>query len=242
MSMLTYDDFGTDSLSDAHWQVAGVPLGDGNFWMYRDANAQIGCGGNRCTISIPRFSLSHDAVQIFDNPKHLYLSTHAWPTAGGPLTFATTMAASVSGDADDYREGFASVNVLDFATGMVFDIAANGKHIWAIYERLLMPGVTTEEEAFTEVVDLGVDTAPDREHEVALRVDAATRSVDYLIDGEVKLTRENMPVVPESLVTGFGILTLRPIEDGKSVSCHGQGATGTWGPFAVSAVGQAMAG
>jgi len=242
MSMLTYDDFGTDSLSGARWQVAGVPLGDGNFWMYQDANAQVSCGGNRCTISIPRFSLSHDTVQILDNPKQLYLATHAWPTAGGPLTFATTMAASVSGDTDDYRDGFASVNVLDFATAMVFDIASSGRHIWAIYERLLIPGVTTPDQAFTEVVDLGVDTAPDREHEVAMRVDAAARKVDYLVDGELKLTRECFPAVPESLVTGFGILTLLPITDGKSVSCHGQGATGKWGPFAVSAVGQTMAG
>jgi hypothetical protein len=238
--MQTYDDFSSAAPSPDRWQVAGVPLGDGSFWMYQDQNAQVSCAGNRCSISIPQFSLSHNEVQMFDNPKHLYLSTHGWPTAGGPLTFSTTMAANMTGDAGDYRDGFASVNVLDFATGMVFDIIASGRRVWAIYERLQIPGVTTPDQAFTEVVDLGIDTARDREHEVSVVVDTSASSVDYLVDGEHRLTRENLPAIPELLLTGFGIITLRPIENGRSVSCHGQGGTGKWGPFAVSAAGQPL--
>jgi hypothetical protein len=238
--MVTYDDFSSDAPSPEFWQVAGVPLGDGAFWMYQDANARVSCSDNRCTISIQQFSRHHDTVQIFDNPKQLYLSTHAWATGGGPLTFATTMAANCTGDAADYRDGFASVNVLDFASGMVFDIASSGRRLWAIYERLLIPGVTTEDEAFTEVVDLQVDTAPDREHEVAVIVDSAAGRVDYLVDGEPRLTRENLPATPESLVAGFGLITLHPIENGRSVSCRGQGGEGRWGPFTVSAPGQPL--
>jgi len=30
------------------------------------------------------------------------------------------------------------------------------------------------------------------------------------------------------------LITLLPIKDGKSVSCHGQGGTGTWGGFRVT--------
>jgi hypothetical protein len=235
--MITYDDFSSETPSPTAWQVARAPLDGGNFWTFADANAVISCRAKRCMIDIPRFSLRNDYVQIFDNPKLLYLSTHVWPTAMGPLTFRTTMTANVSGNPDDYRDGFVSLNVLDFATGMLFDVASNGHHLWAVYERLLIPGAITEEQAFTEVIDLGVDTAPDREHEVGIVFDGAAGKVEYLVDGKLCLTREGVPVLPQTLMAGFGIVTLHPIQNGESVSCRGQGAKGSWGSYEVSAPG-----
>ena len=47
MAMQTYADFSTAAPDPARWQLAGVPLGDGSFWMYQDGNAQVSCAGNR---------------------------------------------------------------------------------------------------------------------------------------------------------------------------------------------------
>ena len=231
--MAIYDDFAGARLDERKWTIARAPLGDGSFWEWRDANAVVALGGGRCTININRFSLHNDTVQIFDNPKHLYLATRSWETGGGIVRFSAKLAGEVTGDPHDYRDGFAAFNVLDFETAMVFDVITNGRHVWAIYERLFIPGATTEKEAFTEVLDLRVDTAPMREHDVAVEFDAAAARVRYFVDGEEKLVRENLPAVPKQLTTGFGLITLWPIQYEKSASIKGQGGSLSIGDAAV---------
>ena len=223
--LILYDGFVSKSVAESKWTIASAPLGDGAFWYWKDDNAAVEAGGGYATIRIPRFSLSHDQVQIFDNPKHLYLATRSWETAGGPLAFKTKLAGECTGDPEDYRDGFASFTVLDFERAMVFDIVTNGHHVWAIYERLLIPGLTIPEQAFTEVVDLGVPTEPMKEHEIEIAFDAASARASFSVDGAVRLTRDNVPAIPRQLTCGFGLITLRPIENGKSVSCLGQGGT-----------------
>jgi hypothetical protein len=231
--MSLYDDFSTATPDDKKWQVGAVPVGPDEFWFYRDDNARITCRDNRCTIDIPEYSRSHDTVGILDNPKQLFLATRSWETAGGPLTFSTTLAGTTTGNPHDYRDGFAAFNVLDFASAMVFDIITNGHQLWAIYERLLIPGVVQPHDAFTEVLDLGVATEPGREHKVAVTYDAGANRVVFQVDGRERLVREDIPVPVKQLTTGFGLLTLHPQRDGRSVSCHGQGGSGTWGAFRV---------
>lgn len=223
--MTIYDDFAGTQFDESKWMIARAPLGDGSFWEWRDANAAVAVGGDRCTINIHRFSSFNDAVQIFDNPKHLYLATRSWDTGGGTLRFSARLAGEVTGDPDDYRDGFAAFNVLDLETAMVFDIIANGRHVWAIYERLFIPGATTEKEAFTEVIDLGVETEPMKEHDVAVEFDAAAARVRYFVDGAEKLVRENLPAVPNQLTTGFGLITLWQLENDRSISLKGQGGS-----------------
>ena len=231
--MEIYDNFGGSALDAAKWQVAAVPLGPDEFWFYRDDNAKVYCEYCLCTIDIPEFSKQHNEVQIFDNPKHLYLATRSWDTGKGPLSFSTTMSGRVNGDPDDYRDGFASFNVLDFASAMVFDIISNGHHLWAIYERLFIPGLTTEDEAFTEVIDLGIQTSPKDLHMLKITYHADANRVAYNVDGIDMLVRENIPVLVKQLTTGFGLITLHPIVNGKSVSCKGQGGKANWSAFSV---------
>jgi hypothetical protein len=228
-----YDDFASDQLDAEKWQIGAVPLGDDEFWQYQDSNARVRCGQGRCEVEIPQFSLSHDQVQIFDNPKYLLMSADSWSTMNGVAVFRTTLAGRVTGDPDDYRDGFACFNVMDFATGMIFDIVTNGQHLWAIYERLLIPGQTTPEEAFTEVIRLDVGTEPLREHVVQVTYDRAGHRVHYAVDGRTCYIQYDVPVV-QRLVTGFGLITLRPIADGQSTSCHGQGGTCRIGPIYVT--------
>lgn len=223
--MQLYDDFTGPGLDKDKWQVADFPLGDGEVWQYAEPGARVRVAGGRLQLDVNRFTRGHSAVQILDNPKHLLLASRAWKTGSGPLRFGTTLAGSVNGDQHDYRDGFASFNVLDFASGMVFDITTNGHRVWAIYERLLIPGITTAEEAFTEVVDLKVSTTPMREHEIKVEYDRSADTVRFFVDGKLRLERKDVPVDVEQLTCGFGFTTLIPIAGGKSVSCKGQGGS-----------------
>jgi hypothetical protein len=220
-------------LNSRLWMPAGVPLGDNNFWMYQDKNAKVGYGDDSVTIDISPFSLAHDQVQIFDNPKHLYISKDSFtPGRDGIIAFGCRMKAAITKNhADDYRDGFCAFNVLDFTTGMVFDIISNGGKLWVIYERLLMPGVTTEKEAFTHVIPIKKAVSDDDTLDCLTVYDSARNTVEYYIDRELVHTAENIPVKAESLQTAFGLITLHPIKNGKSISCRGQGGVGTWSDF-----------
>ena len=215
------------------WHLAGVPLGDGNFWMYQDRNSLISMGDGEFTIAIQRFSASHDAVQIFDNPKQLYLTKKEYqPGARGILGFSCTMRTELlKGNTQDYRDGFGAFNVLDFRTGMVFDIVTNGTKAWVIYERLFIPGVTTPQEAFTHVIPIDRYKVGNSPLCCSVVYNRNADSTEYYIDGILVHRAEKIPVKVDFLQTGFGIITLHPIENGKSVSCKGQGAKGTWSDF-----------
>jgi hypothetical protein len=231
--MELYDDFAQIRINEDKWQIGAVPLGDDQLWHYRDSNAEVSCRDGRGLIDITQFSQCHDQVPRLDNPKHLYLATRSWDTSQGRVSIKTTMAGHVTGDVHDYRDGFAAFNVLDFASAMVFDIVTNGRHIWAIFERLLIPGQTTPEEAFTEVIELEVSTAPMREHVFQVSYDRAAGSVHYAVDGRERLVRTRLPVEVEQLTTGFGLITLQPIQNGRSTSCRGQGGKCRIGPVYV---------
>lgn len=224
-----------DLLNDKSWQIAGIPLADGKYFMYEDANAQIKLGDNNITIDIPKFSHAHDQIQIFDNPKQLYLTKDGFqPGPEGVVGFSCKMKASIKGgNSSDFRDGFCAFNVLDFKSGMVFDIVSNGSQIWAIYERLLIPGMIDEKQAFTKVINIDYPTTPDDNLECLVIYDKPNDRASYYIGGKLIYEANNIPVKIEKLFVGFGLITLHPIIDGKSVSCKGQGGKGIWGDFAV---------
>lgn len=220
------------------WEIARVPLGNDQYWFYRDRNAQTEFRNNELRLKIIPFSSSNDQVQIFDNPKHLYLTQTSFSTGSqGRILFSCQMAADmVDGNPDDYRDGFASFNVLDFGTGMVFDIISSGKKYWAIYERLYMPGITTEKEAFTTVIPIeSMDSGKDP-LDCAIEYDQKADTVRYYLNSHLVYEATEIPVKVRALQTGFGIITLHPIQDGRSVSCHGQGGWGVWSNFKVSRI------
>jgi hypothetical protein len=224
-----------NNLNDDDWQVAGIPLGDGNFWIYQDRNTRIEFGMNEVEIDINRFSRSHDNVQIFDNPKHLFLTKSGFePGSNGLLGFTCNMKSKIiNGDLQDYKDCFCAFNVLDFGSALVFDIVSNGRKVWVIYERLHIPGLTTIEESFTKIIPINLAVSPDAILECGVIYDRINDSAEYYIDGKIIFRVERVPVKIDRLQTGFGIITLHPIENGRSVSCKGQGGRGVWGGFAV---------
>jgi hypothetical protein len=229
--MAIYDDFSNGQLDPGLWAKGEMWDGDQLVWRWIDPGLKTEVSSGRLTLAVARYSLSHDAVQMFDNPKVLYLSTRAWPIGDRPVKFSCTLAADCTGDLDDIRNGFASFNVLDFATGTVMDIVANGRKVWSITERLDIPGLQEPTPPYSDCCDLEVASAPGQEHEVAVIYDPGAGDVSYQVDGEVR-QRRSLPTRPAGVMLGMGLITLYPLEDGRSVSCRGQGGLGRWGRIA----------
>lgn len=232
--MQLYDDFTTttDGEPDSRKWAVGQMVVDGQVvWTWRDRNLRVACGDGRCTLDVPVFTAQHDVVDIFDNPKILYCSTGHLRVGEQPLRMQARMACEFNGDLSSYADGFAGFHALDFSTGTVMDVISNGRRMWAIIERLPIPGLDSPVAPFIEFHDLGIDTAPHQEHLVGVEYDPVTRTGRWLVDGAVRFEREVL-MNPQAFFFAFGLLTFHPQVDGKSVSNHGQGGRGTWRDFA----------
>jgi hypothetical protein len=225
--MANYDTFNGPELDPQRWVIGVIRHGEHVVWTYADPGLVTTVRDGACELNIERFKLCHHSVPMFDNPKALYLSLDSWPATTQPLRFGCKLAARFSGDVADYRNGFASFNVLDFATGTVMDIVSNGHRLWAITERLDIPGLVSDVAPYSDVVDLGLDAAPERDYAIEITYDAQKHEVYYSVDGQVRHSR-NLPTQPRNLFIGMGLITLYPPEDGMSTSCRGQGG---WGRF-----------
>lgn len=231
-----YDSFTGPGLDPALWAPLVTPTPDGGEWAYQEPDAITTVAGGVARIEVPRFTRSHDTLQSPDNAKHLVMSTRGLPVpAGGTVTFSVEMAArKLNGDDTDYRGGFATFNVFDMQTLMVFDIVSTGDRIHVIYERMGAPGVAEGEEVFTYVVDAplaGVPTSPDRFHRCAITLDADTASARFTIDNVLVYSIPRVAVMPRRLNLGMGLMTLCPLADGGSTSLRGQGMIGSWREF-----------
>ncbi|MFD9665058.1 DUF6081 family protein [Rhodococcus sp. NPDC059968] len=230
-----YDTFVGPTLDSALWQPLVLPTPDGTPWVFAEPGADIRVEAGSVVVSVPRFTRSHNELQSPDNAKHFLISTSsvATPTSG-QITFSVEMAAEkIRGAANDYRDGFATFNVFDMESGMVFDLVSTGTRILAIYERLPVAGVS-EEDAFTYVVDAplaGVPTTPGTFHQYAITIDAQTGVVRFVVDGTLVYSIPSIPVMPRQLNLGMGLMTLSPISAGSTTSIHGQGMIAQWRRF-----------
>ncbi len=232
-----YDDLSKGRIDPARWNILSFPIGNGETWTYAEPNARIASRGGGSALTIDPFTRKHDTVHMFDDPKQLYASTRTFPVSQEGVTVleAEMGAETYRGNSDDIGDGFAGFINMDFTTGMIFDFVSTGRKIGAIYERLLIPGVTDEKTAFTYLVESpfsGVRTEPGRLHRYSIRIDAHKRRVEWSVDGRPFFRAEGIPVVPKETMFGFGLFTLKPVDPLKgSASVHGQGATGIWRNF-----------
>jgi hypothetical protein len=241
--MELYDNFATTDASgepdSSKWQVGQMVMDGQVIWTWRDKNLRVKCGEGACELDIPVFSAQHDEVGIFDNPKILYFSRGHLRVGEEPLRLQARMACEFNGDLSSYEDGFAGFHALDFNTGTVMDVVANGNRLWAIIERLPIPGLASPVEPFIEFHDLGVPSSPMQEHLVAVEYDPQAKQACWLVDGFVRYKREVL-MDPKSLFFAFGLLTLHPQVDGKSVSNHGQGGRGRWRDFRYSGAAEVV--
>lgn len=124
----------------------------------------------------------------------------------------------------DIRLGAASLHVLDFESGLVFDFWIGSRTIVPIYERLRLPGMPGDYAAFTSV-SVPIPREPDTVHDFSIVVEAAG-TVSWEIGGEVvaAVERTGPPApgwatvldhggiprdaAPRQLLVGLGMMTL----------------------------------
>ena len=232
----TYDDFRTPAINPEKWVTAKLPLGDGKVWEYFDPNTAIRTGDGRCEITVNPFSRSHDSIQIADNPKTLFACREPLDLAGAQvLTLSANVGAESHGtNVHDIWDGFVTLNLFDFESGIVLDFLLNGRRVYALYERLFMPGLTDEDTAFTREANLTVHSRPRQMHRCAFVYDRSRDTAEWLLDGELAYRVAKIPVKVNRFSLGMGLMTLKPIAAPlpyyfpKSTSNHGQGITGIW--------------
>jgi hypothetical protein len=219
----------------SRWFYLEYPPGpDGTSWRCAEPSARIEVGDGTLTIRVERFERAHNQVQIMDNPKHLLLSTESFtlPTRVRATVSAEIAATSINATPRDYRDGFASLNILDMASGWVFDLCATSDTVFSIYERLPVPGV---EHPFSYVVEqplVGLQIAPGRPHRCEVTLDVGRGSAEWHVDGHLVYDVRGVEI-PTQFTIGMGLITLHPIADGTSRSLRGQGLIASFGPISV---------
>ncbi|WP_329013096.1 DUF6081 family protein [Streptomyces sp. NBC_00690] len=226
-----YDDFQQPELDPQRWAIQTNPLAEGGFWTLEEPTAKTTIDGGTLQLRVEKYERFHDTLQICDNPKHLVASTSAFQVAAqGETVFSVEMAVeNIGGNPDDFRDAFASFNLIDYETAMIFDHAATSRRTYAIHERLRLPGFDPAS-AFTWFVEAplsGLTIDPTEFHEYAIVFDREAGQASWYIDD--RLTYEARDIeVPPTLRVGMGLFTLHPLHDGRSVSLRGQGMAGQW--------------
>lgn len=237
-----YDDFRDPATSSARWQDRVIHDRDGTEHLLCDPAADVRVAGRARWVSIDRFTRSVSAgVQNLDNPKHLVVSTETFAIPPrGRASFAVDLAAEqLHADGLDYRNGFATFNVIDVEHKLVLDVIGTGPRIHALFELQAEPvGVVPQEESFLYVIDspeLPVDPAPGSWHSMVVTLDRGGSSIVAEVDGHRLFATRDLPVDPALIKLGMGILTLWPLDEtGASTSLRGQGMTAGWRDVRVS--------
>jgi len=225
------------------WQYGGFPLPDGSFWRYREPNAAVVVEGERMRVSA-QLSRGNDQVQILDNAKNMFFSTrHFEVPEKGKISFEWDMQARCANTAPgDLYDGFVSVNLLDLSTGVALDFFACNDVIASVYALLPFPGVpepvdvedAQKPKYFCDFNELSLPTVPGQKHRYGISYHRGKDEVRFFVDGQEVSTYTEVPVKMNGFVIALGLMTEKTIDQGKSVSVHGQVLTGVWGKFTIT--------
>ncbi|WP_405539395.1 DUF6081 family protein [Streptomyces sp. NBC_00075] len=203
-------------------------------------------GAPAYTLTIPQEKSGDDLPGALDHIKWLVYASHQTPSepagfeveSGRELAFHAWMSGETYGTKDhpfgdavhdpesDIRLGAAAMNVMDAASGQVFDFLITNERIYAVYERLPMLRAHLGDYAsFTTAIPV-VNRSPQEEHHLTIAYDAEQGVARWLVDdAEVhrvtevghRPERRNMLldhggqdalVTPSRLHGGFGLVTL----------------------------------
>jgi len=229
MKWETFEDFSLDSFDTDRWLGREQIAPDGSLWRYEEPSAWRSVSDGTFEMGVSRFEKAHDTEQRFDNAKMAYFSAQRFELpANGILGVSATMAAEkFGGGADDFRDGVASLNVVDFESGLVLDFITTGERIGAVYERL----PSNSPQGFTYVVDAPLHsppTTPGSWQNLTITIDSGSQRARFIV-GETLIYEVNgLPVMPTSVQVGLALMTLRPLSATGSTSIHGQGIVGRW--------------
>jgi hypothetical protein len=232
----TYDDFTSGELDPGRWTVMSMVGADGVVHPYRDRNARVRTGDGRLELTVSPFTRFHDSDPRQNNAKHMFRSVQRFGTPErGSLTFRVAMGVRTYGQVPyDLLDAFGTVNLFDLDSGIVLNAAATNDTLYAVVERLVLPGVTRPEEHYIHRVVLDAPTEPGRGHDYAITYRAASSDVEFQVDGRTAYwTRVPVPVT--GFTAGMALFSARdPSRYTRAQREHGQGATGWWGPWRIS--------
>jgi hypothetical protein len=182
----------------------------------------------------------HDGNQILDNAKNMFISAERFvvPT-GGQIRFAFSMGARGYGTRDDdLYDGFVSLNLLDFATGVALDVFAANRRWSPVYARLPFPGVSVGDvpghKYFCLFDERDLAGEPGALHDYAIVYDQGEDRLRWYLDGACVWEQRDVPVKIEGLQAALGLMTEKDINSRGSTSLHGQGLRGEWSPLRVT--------
>jgi hypothetical protein len=232
----TYDDFLDEKLDPARWEILTVPGSGGEKHEYSDRNAVVRTGDGHLEVTVNPFSRFHDTDPRQNHAKHFYRSVQRLPVpARGRLTVEVDMAVRTYGQIPyDLLDAFGTMNVFDLETGVVLNLAATNDTIYAVVERLPLPGVTQPNEHYIHRVVLETPTEPGLEHNYAITYHAGTSEAVFHVDGR-RVYWARIPLPVKGFHIGMALFSARDLNRyGRAEREHGQGATGRWGPWRTS--------
>ena len=189
----------------------------------------------RLRMGVRRFTRSDDRSQIFDNAKHVLFSSKSFSVGNG-LRLSWEMGAEgldcVEGDLYD---GFASFLCLDLSSGTAIDVFCRDDLCAAVFARLPVPGVRLPDvEPMKYWALFDEKSLPDTGlHSYSITIEPRRSSITWIVDGQ-PLREQRLPDYELGpLVFGLGLMTEKDLTKDGSVSCHGQGLRGEWGPITI---------
>jgi Family of unknown function (DUF6081) len=235
---VTYDELRGPDLDAARWSPARLPLPTGDEHIPLDPNAELAVGEGEVRVTIPRFSLSHDAFQSADSAKYLVFSTRQFGLPPDrPATFAVDLAVTnIGGEPRDFRRGMAAFQVFDLPVSKrAFSVIGTSTRVFAMDEQL---GRWGAREPFIHVVESPYEDFDDdftRLRACEVTLDRSSSTAAWRVDGRT-VYETHGTFIPERVRIGFGIWTMLPIRDGRSRSLDGQGMNARWRRFRVRGV------
>ncbi|GAC1338334.1 MAG: hypothetical protein NVSMB29_04000 [Candidatus Dormibacteria bacterium] len=231
-----------DPAAGGDFVQGGFPTADGSFWPFREPDAVVVVEPGLLRVRIERLSRRHDEVQFLDNAKHMYFSRRRVATPeSGEVRLELPIRARISrGRDDDLYAGFVSLNLLDFSTGMALDWFVSNRIAATVYARLPFPGAPAPADDpsrpryFCVFNEVRHDLTPGSQHRYGIAYERSAGRVRFLLDGEEVDRYDGVPSQIDAYSVALGCMTEKPIGEGGSVSCFGQGISAEYGAIEVT--------
>ena len=192
----------------------------------------------RLRLGVRRFTRCHDRIQILDNAKHVMFSGRTFDIADG-VRFSWEMGAEGLGcEPGDLYDGFASFLCLDLSTGTAIDVFCRDELCAAVFARLPFPGVKLPEVDPMKYWALFDEKRLDSGglHSYSIAIEPRRSRITWTVDGDI-LREQKLPDYELGPVMfGLGLMTEKDLTKEGSVSCHGQGLRGEWGPITIESL------
>jgi hypothetical protein len=230
---IEYGGFADMLKPDSMWVIGGFPG-----WEFREPNAVAVVQNGRLRVAAVPLTRTNNVIQLFDNAKHMYFSRDlfAVPEGGEISVELEIRAVKMNGIADDFYDGFVSVNLLDLSTGLAVDFFVSNECFATVYARLPFPGAKEPAEDpryFAMFKEQLLPKGPQQTHRYTMTYDQGAAELRFYVEGQLVNQEHNVPRM-ESFTAALGIMTEKDIVNGASVSCHGQGIVAEWSPLRVT--------